>query len=185
MTLIPRAFGLELQRNARASRKLKLDNLLKLRDFIFENLEVIKSTGWMKFYEEAGDWLDVSGATVRDDLAMIRNYPDAKLKEWITVLSFNHIDEANSVQNDPACKFDAAQLLDAAIAFGNGEGKRMTVNEMITFALGERETHSPGFSFISTLTGWIEKVPQKFGWDDAKKAEFKADIKAIMEKYFL
>lgn len=185
MTLIPRAFGLELQRNARASRKLKLDNLLKLRDFIEENFETIEREGWMDFYNDAGDWMDVSGETVRDDLGIIRSYPDEKLIEWTKVLSFNHIDKANSVQNDPACKFDAAQLLDAAITFGNGEGKRMTVNEMITFALGERPTHSPGFSFISTLTGWIEKVPQKFGWDDAKKAEFKADIKAIMEKYFL
>lgn len=184
VNLIPRAFGLELQKNARASRKLKLDNLLKLRDFIEENFEVIEQAGWMNFYAEAGDWLDVSAATVRDDLGMIRNYTDEQLKKWIAVLSFNHIDTANGLQNDPACHYSAEQILDAAITFGDGQGKRMTVENMITFALGERAVRSPSFSFISTLTGWIEKVPHKFGWDKERAADFKKDLTALMEKYF-
>ena len=181
MNIIPVTFGKKLQTRARQSTLLKMENFLELRDFIAENEEKIDHLGWMKFYEEAADWMDYDPKTVSDGLRAIRNYPDDKIKEWIKGgLSFDHIEKANDLQNEPTCKYDAAQLLDAAILFGNENGKRMTVREMTAFALGEKDGQtSPNYGILKTLNRWIAELPRRFTWSAEKVTRFTALIDEI------
>lgn len=181
--LIPAELGQRLRTRARKSTELKMENFIELRDFFAENKARIEETGLMTFYEEAGDWLNYGGDAVRKYLGIIRDYPESKLREWVKGdLSFYHIDMANFIQNDS--QFDAAQILDAAITLGNGNGRRMTVNEMIAFAVGEKVKRSPQFHVIRTLTGWIDKLPLKMNWDDAKKKSFSIDVNLLIKRYF-
>jgi len=184
--IIPVEFGTNLRKRARTSRKLKLENLLDLRTFIEENADYIHKAGWMQFYAEAGDWTDVSAASVRDDLGIIRSYPESDLRYWVNNgFSFQHIDTANWLQNVKESKYtEAAALLNDAIMYGNGTGKRMTVEEMITFALGEAEPRSNTFSIVKTLTGWIEKLPQRLKWNDEKKTRFESAVRVLINDFF-
>lgn len=171
--LLPVEFGKRLQSRARKSTALKLDNYLELRDFIGENEDKILSIGWMAFYKEAGDWMDSAGETVRKNLTIVRNYPDEKLKQWISNgLSFDHIERANELQNVKECHYDAAQILDAAFQLGGSDGKRMTVDEMETFALGEKDRTGGVGRLFSSLLHKLGEFPSKFKWDSEKTSRF-------------
>jgi len=171
--LLPVELGKRLQTRARKSTSLKLDNYIELRDFISENEEKIMSVGWMEFYEEAGDWMDYSGETIRKNLTIIRSYPDEKLREWVkNGLSFDHIERANDLQNVKECQYDAAHILDAAFQLGNKNGKRMTVTEMETFALGEKDRTGGISRMFSSLLHKLGEFPNKFKWDSEKTSRF-------------
>jgi hypothetical protein len=179
---IPAKFGLEIRNQARTITRTTLALWLMLRDYVEENYEMIEQSGWMQFYEDAGDWTDYSADSIRKGLSTIRNYEEEKLVYWTSNgLSMNHIETANILQEVRECQYDAAQLLDAAIQLGNKNGKRMTVKEMEAFALGEKISVRNGYSVIKTLCDWIAKIPQQYGWDDSKKARFTAWAEAGKE----
>jgi hypothetical protein len=181
--LIPAKFGEQLRARARKSRQLKLQNLLELRDFIAENYDRIERDGWMRFYAEAADWTDCAAETMRHDLDTIRSYPDADLKRWILAgLSFDHLATANGLQE--ASHYEASYLLDFCINLGGENGKRMTVEEMTAFALGENTPRSKTFDYVRTLTGWILKLPNKLGWNTEKSAAFEARVRELIKEFF-
>lgn len=140
MTLLPTILRQELKANARESDNLTLASYKKVRDFIAENEDAITAYGWIKFYKDVGDDMNRSWKTVSNNLVKIRNYPDEKLDYWFqNDVSFDHLETANHLQNVKECKYDASTLLDKCIELGGANGKRMTVEEMTVFALGERE----------------------------------------------
>lgn len=184
--LIPAELGNRIRNRARKSTALKLDNYIELRDFIAENEERILVDGRMAFYEECGNWMDYSGETVRKYLTIIRNYPDDKLREWIkNGLSFDHIERANELQNVKECRYDAAHLLDAAFQFGGADGKRMTVTEMETFALGEKDRTGGANRFFGNLFTRLLNFTAKLGWDAEKTNRFKARIEEVRQEFSL
>jgi len=136
---IPVDFGKRLQSRARKSTLLKMENMIELRDFYFENKEKIDSV--QGFYEEAGDWMDFGAESVKKALNTIRNYPETVLIKWVkSGISFSHIETANWLQNVKGSKYtEALPLLNDVIGLGDENGKRMTVEKMIAFALGEKE----------------------------------------------
>jgi hypothetical protein len=180
--LLPVELGKKLQTRARKSTSLKLDNYIDLRDFISENEEKILAVGWMGFYEEAGDWMDYSGETIRKNLTIIRSYPDDKLREWVkNGLSFDHIERANDLQNVKECQYDAAHILDAAFQLGNKNGTRMTVTEMETFALGEKDRTGGAGRMFRSILQQLGDFPNKFKWDGEKTSRFRLWIEAGKE----
>lgn len=172
--LLPAELGRRLRTRARQSTMLKLENFMELRDFIAENEDRIIDKGWMEFYSEAGNWMDYSAETVRKYLSTIRSFPDESLKHWIkSGLSFDHIETANWLQNDQACHFDADSILDAAVSLGNGKGERMTVDEMIAFALGEKVQVDSDRRAKNTLLDKLSQLPHVLKWGAEKVAEYK------------
>lgn len=180
--LIPRQFGEEIQTIARRISKSKLALFLKIRDFVEENYDKIEATGWQNFYQECATWTGYSADSIDKGLDIIRSYETSRLKYWIEEkgLSFDHIEKANSAQNH--CTMYADQILDAAIELGNGNGKVMTVKEMVAFALGGNVKKAAQFAFINTLSKWLRIIPVKFSeWDAAKVEEAKSLINRLME----
>ena len=182
--LIPSELGKRLQIRARKSTLLKLENLLDLRNFIEENEARILSGGWMNFYREAANWMDYAANTVRDDLSTIRSYSEIDLRKWIEGgLSFDHIATANTIQEESP--YDAAFILNASMFYGNGEGKRMTVEEMTAFALGENPKRPPYYNAVKKLTGLIAELPHKLGWNDEKAKRFETRVQELIKEFFL
>lgn len=181
VALLPTEFQERLRTRARKATALKLENYLELRDFIAENEDRILDIGWMEFYKEAGDCMDLSAETVRKNLTIIRNYPDDKLREWIkSGLSFDHIENANWLQNVKECQYAGLVLLDKAVDLGNGEGKRMTVEEMTTFALGE-QTKTGIKAAVSSLFQRLVNFPNRLKWDTDKSYRFQTWLDAGKE----
>lgn len=180
-------FFQRIQSRARKGKMLHLENLCDIRDYIAENEWQIEAEGgMMKFYAKCADSMDCAPATVRDDLGIIRNYPDDDLKRWFAAgLGKDHIEAANWLQNEEACKYDAAHLLDKAVELGGPTGKRMTVPELEAFALGEKLNRPTTYKYIQTLTGWAVSIPKKLGWDADLTAEFEADVKRFVERWFV
>lgn len=180
--LIPDVLGRELRTNARQSKLLKMENFLKLLDFIEENMDKIEAQGWENFYEEAGDWMDYSAASIDKNLDILRPHTPENIRRWLKGgLGFDHIEKANAWQG--FCQMDAAQILDGALDFGNGNGKRMTVLEMKAFALGERTPLPPTYNFVNTLSKWMVSMPRRLGWGKEKAEAFVADLKELIRKY--
>lgn len=181
MMLIPSEFRKRLRNRARKATALKLENYIELRDFIAENEDKILEVGWMEFYKQAGNCMDLSAETVRKNLAIIRNYPDESLRDWIEKgLSFDHIENANWLQNVKECKYDGVTLLNKAIDLGNKDGGRMTVEEMITFALGEKVKPSVR-GIVSSLYDRLVNFPNRLNWDTEKSTRFKTWLDAGKE----
>ena len=185
MNLPPELFQ-QLQSRARAGKKYWLDNILDIRDDITEREDEIKRDGgMMAYYDKCADAMDCAPATVRDDLGIIRNYPDEKLRYWFhRGLGKDHIEAANWLQDEPQCKYDALTLLDKAIEFGGATGKRMTVNELTEFALGEKTPRPPTYRYVQTLTNWMHSVPRKMGWDEERGKAFGEAVAKFVEEWF-
>lgn len=182
--LIPQQLGQTLRNRARKSTGLIVENFIDLRDFIHENREKIEAEGWMGFYEEAADWMDYSSAAVQKNLHIIREYPTEKINEWIGGgLSMSHMEEAGDLQNDKNCHYTADQLLDACLTFGDENGKRMTVKQMTSFALGEKIGHSPTYDYVRVLSSMAMKLPARLGWDEEKTKRFGERVKELIKEF--
>lgn len=180
--LIPAEFGNKLQQLARKATKAKLQLLIEIRDFAEENYDKIEATGWQNYYKEVAAWTNYSWHTIDKGLDTIRNYETAKLTYWTdNGLSFDHIESANWAQNQ--CTMYADQILDGAIELGNGHGKVMTVEEMLTFALGGNARKPEAYPLMNTLSRWLTKIPDKFpNWDASKVSRVSELIRQLMEE---
>lgn len=180
--LIPADFGEKLQGLARKATKAKLQLLLEIRDFAEENYEKIEVTGWQNFYKEVSLWTNYSWHSIDKGLDTIRSYETKKLHYWTdNGLSFDHIENANWAQNQ--CTMYGDQILDAAIELGNENGKVMTVDEMLTFALGGNIQKPEVYPLVNTLSKWLTKIPLKFPhWEPSKVSRVKELIQQLMEE---
>lgn len=181
--LIPTTTGETLRTRARKGRMMKLENLLDLRDLLKEyEVEKVK-INMEAFYQEASDWMDTEPSNVRDGLGIIREYTKEYLYLWINKgLTFNHIATANWLATVEDCKHkEPIHLLNDAIRLGGENGERMTVNEMITYALGEKVPRPRTFAFVKVLSNWIVEIPQKLGWTNDKRQIFEARVRDLID----
>lgn len=156
----------------------KLDNLLELREI----LEQAKAEGQrvkMKIIAEAADDFQVRDDTVYADLAIIRRYEAADLKEWIrNGVGFAHIETANRLQEK--AKKPAKQLIQEAYQLGNKNGKTMTVRELEAFALGEN-VPPPSHDKINWVLKSLGNFPSLLEWDERKRVRWDEIMDEIRE----
>lgn len=181
-TLIPADFGAKLQQLARKATKAKLALLIEIRDFAEENYDKIEATGWQNFYKEVAGWTNYSWHSIDKGLDTIRSYPAERLNYWTdNGLSFDHIESANWAQNQ--CTMYGDQILNAAIELGNGQGKVMTVDEMIAFALGGEARKPEAYPLINTLSKWLNKITEKFPhWEASKVSRVQGLITELVKE---
>jgi len=157
---------------------LKLASLLELR-VIIEDAKVEGERVIMEMYKQAADAMMVHPDTVRNDIATIRNYSPENLAYWIkNGVGFSHIDMANVLQHK--AKKPALQLLNECIALGNENGKTMTVNELIVFALGEKK-QEPVLYRVTAMFERMGKFPTLLGWGMEKITKYNTWLDAGRE----
>jgi hypothetical protein len=136
---------------------------------------------------EAAEAMMVSRAGIDRVLWIVREYEPEVLARWLKKhFSFHHIETANRLYT--LSQYDSpAELLDAAIEAGGGEGKPMTVAELESFALGhqpqiERNVKLNGL-FLSVLK-ISSRAALLMGWDVDKREEFEAELSELWKRYF-
>lgn len=174
--------------------KEKVETLIDLRTEFKKNEEALRAEKVIiEFYKEAAPLMRMDYKTVQDSLGVIREYPDQKLRYWITTskLGFNHIKMANRYGDVEGTKFyqNPSGLLDAAIEYGSKKGNRpMTVDEMIEFTTGEKRKMI--FSFMATVQQifgrLISEIPIEWSKDDRQALEaYLADVQSeIRDRFF-
>lgn len=168
-TLLPAELLAKLRQRAYRGVVLKLANLLEVRPLI-EDAKAEGDRVLMQIYKEVSEAMLVHPDTVRADLATIRNYSPEKLMFWTgSGLGFSHIETANQL-GELAHK-SPAQLLDEAVKLGGPNGKPMTVQELIAFAMGEQK-REPAMFRVNALLSRLARFPDLLKWDSGKAGEF-------------
>lgn len=171
MTLIPSDMRNRWSTRARRGALNMLKSLLEFRELIVS--EGYREEGvLMQAYREAADSMLMSPETLRDYMGKVREYPKEKLVYWLSNgLSFDHLEKANAVAE--LAKRTPADLLNEAIDVGNADGKTMTVDEMVSFALGvvDKPRRSVIHHFIP-LYERLGKFPSRFRWDEEKTRRY-------------
>jgi len=168
-TLLPAELLAKLRQRAYRGTVLKLANLLEVRGII-EDARAEGERVLMQMYREISEAMLVHPDTVRADLATIRNYSPDKLMFWTgNGLGFSHIETANTY-GEMAHK-TPAQLLDEAVKLGGPNGKPMTVQELIAFAMGEKR-REPAMFRVNALLSRLARFPDLLKWDTKKSGEF-------------
>ena len=171
MTIVPTGTLDKWATRARRGALYTLKSLLEFRD-------LIKSEGYreegvlMQATKEAAEAMLMAPETLRDLMGKVREYPKDKLIYWINNgVSFDHMEKANSIAE--LAKRTPAALLDEAIQIGNPDGKTMTVNEMVSFALGvvDKNKRNAMTHFVPLLER-LGKFPTRFKWDSDKTARY-------------
>lgn len=183
MTLIPEGMRERWRTRARRGALNTLKSLLEFRELIVS--EGYREEGvLMQAYSEAAEDMLMAPETLRDYMGKIREYPRQTLVYWLSNgLSFDHLEKANSIAE--LAQRTPAQLLDEAIEVGNENGETMTVNQMVSFALGvvDRQKRSIIYHFIP-LYERLGKFPTRFKFDAEKTKEYMQWLDAG-RKFFL
>jgi len=160
---------------SRASMHADMENILVWREVHEEVPRGAKVTAEKEFAHAAG----CSPQTLRRKLAAINGFNPEVLADLVNDgLSWEHLYAAHELA-EQAHKTPLA-LLREAVNPGNEHGETMTVNELITYALGERISSPETYAAM----GWISRlqnIPQKLGWDEEKKTRWKFWIEAGKE----
>lgn len=171
MTLTPTAIYESWCRRAKRGNLLLVKSLCELRELLSdcEHNGAMQLQHKKEFCKAYGYAME----TLRDYIGKIREYSYEQLIYWIdSGVSFDHLEKANT--HAEAKQMTPAQLLDFAVE------EKMTVDEMVSFALGEKETPAHTVQakrwFIKAL-GWLEKVSQRAGWDVKKQERYNEWIK--------
>jgi len=131
----------------KASDALKIKCLCEFRDFLEECNKLPKS----QIYAEAARAMGMNVSTLRDSMSIVRDWEVEKLHYWIidNGMSFRHIELAGQLRpNNPE------ELLIQAMTLGNGDGKVMSCDEMVAFALGGKKGRGFGGQFTKWLNGF-------------------------------
>lgn len=155
----------------------KLHCLLELRDVIAE----IKTQGDItveQAYKEAAEALRYSASHLRHLVADLREYPEAKLIEWIKEgVTFDAIRTINTLSSFDMLNTTPAKLFDEAINPGNAEGKTMTTDELYQHAT----SHNPHATTEYKFNQWVYRGMARFAI--CRKDEFIAELKNLVERY--
>ena len=180
MTLIPTKFRERTRTRSRRGALSKLKSLLEFRDLV--KAEGYREEGvLMQAYKEQAEDMMISPETLRDDMGKIREYPAEKLVYWISNgVSFDHMEKAGRVAE--LANLTPAALMDEAVTIGNADGKTMTVDEMVSHALGVVETPKRNgiYHFIPLLER-LGKFPTRFKWDSEKTERYNGWLDAGKE----
>ena len=171
MTLIPEAVRKTWRTRARRGALNTLKSLLEFRTLIVS--EGYREEGvLMQAYREASEDMLVAPETLRDYMGKIREYSKDELIYWLNNgVSFDHLEKANSVAE--LANRTPAELLNEAVTVGNEKGKTMTVNEMVSFALGvvDKPKRNIIYHFIP-LYERLGKFPSRFKFDTEKTKRY-------------
>lgn len=168
-TMLPKELLEKLRQRAYRGVVLKLANLLEIRGII-EDAKAEGDRVLMQIYKEVSEAMLCHPDTIRADLATIRNYSPEKLMFWTgNGLGFSHIETAN--QYAELAHKTPLQLLDEAVQLGGPNGKPMTVQELITFAMGEQKREPAMFRF-NALMSRLARMPDLMRWDEKRTGEF-------------
>jgi len=168
-TMLPKELLDKLRERAYRGTVLKMANLLDIRPLI-EDAREEGNRVLMTMYGEIAEAMLVHQDTVRGDLATIRNYSPEKLMYWVgSGLGFSHIEMANQLAE--LAHKTPLQLLDEAVALGGPNGKAMTVQELMSFALGEQK-REPAMFRVNALLSRLARFPDLLKWDTKKAGEF-------------
>jgi len=158
-----------------ASAHAEMENLLLWRELSTEFAYGKKE----RAEEQYSAAMMISPATLRRKMWQIRSYTPDDLYRWTDAgISFEHFERA--AEYAQIAKKTPKQLLDECITLGDENGNTMTVNNMISHALGER-TPRPAMFSINNLFSRFSSLPQVAKFEPAKRSRFDAWIEAGRE----
>ena len=172
MTILPASLLNDWKVRSRKRTKDKLDCLLEFRDQKDEYGDDWKAEGvTMVVYVEAAEAQGYSVDSFRQNLAVIREYAANDLCLWVDRgITFDHIETANSIAE--LARRKPIEIIEATYELGNETGKLMTVEQMTSWALGEREMPK-GHILFSQLFERLGKFPNGLEWSDEKMEAWK------------
>jgi hypothetical protein len=110
-------------------------------------------------------------ATVRDYLEKIKPYTYVFMVNAIHAgFTFDHFEKAQMYAS--AKQMTPPELITACLDMGNGEGKIMTVDEMTSFALGEKDTTGADSRNFRKWYDKLVQLPTAYKWDAEKKLRY-------------
>lgn len=119
---------------------------------------------------EYAEAMMISVSTFRRKIWQIRGYGEDNLERWISAgVSFEHFERAAEYAG--IAHKEPKQLLDECIALGGANGSVMTVDEMTSHALGEREHRPETYQAINLLSR-LANIPQALKWTADKTARY-------------
>lgn len=177
--LLPKERREKTRTRARLGALGELESLLEFRT----DMDDWKAEGrLMQAYAEQAEDMSIAKDTLRRKMATIRAYSADSLTYWIeNGVSFEHMDMANVLQ-DKARK-PAKRLLDECITLGSAHGKVMTVDELTSFALGEKK-FEPAVFRATALLSRLGKFPELLKWGIEKAERYTVWLDAGRE-FFL
>lgn len=176
MTMIDVKVLLEVRDRARRGALDELESLLWFREHVDEWKA---ERALMQAYFEYAKAMMIARDTLRRKLSIIRNYPPSDLKRWIeNGVSWEHIENANQLAE--LAKKTPKQLLNECIEYGDENGRVMTVEQLITHALGEKPK-SPFIARLGFLFERLGKYPTLLGWAEEKTNRFNSWVEAGRE----
>lgn len=176
MTLIDPKILIEVRERAKRGALEELESLLWFRERVDEWKE---ERALMQAYYEYAKSMMIARDTLRRKLAIIRNYTPQDLKSWINNgVSFEHMETANQLAE--VAKKKPKQLIEECIEYGDEHGRVMTVEQLMTHALGEKPK-SPFISRLGFLFERLGKFPTLLGWAEDKTNRFNDWIEAGRE----
>ncbi len=175
-SLLPAKALENARERAKAGAFAELESLLWFR----ENVDDWKAEGvLMQAYKEYAAAMMIAPDSLRRKMATIRNYSAEDLERWIYEgVGFEHMETANTLAE--TAKKTPKQLLDECISLGDGEGKVMTVDQLVAFALGEQK-RDPALFRVNTLLSRLGRFPDLLKWGSDKREKFTAWLDAGRE----
>lgn len=175
-TMLPVAQLNAARRRAQQGALAELESLLWFRQNI-DDFRAEKKL--MQAYSEYAEAMMCAADTLRRKMAIIRNYTPEDLTRLIMAgVGFEHMETANALAETANKK--PLQLLNEAVELGGENGRPMTVEQLISFALGEK----PRSPILQRVTFWMErlgKFPTLLKWDDDKSHRYQIWLDAGME----
>ena len=167
MTMIDVKILLEVRDRAKRGALEELESLLWFREHV-EEWKAEKVL--MRAYFEYAKAMMIARDTLRRKMAIIRNYAPDFLREMINSgVSWEHIETANLLAEK--AKKTPKQLLVECVQFGDENGRVMTVEQLVTFALGETPKH-PFIARLGFIFEQLGKFPTRLGWDETKTSRY-------------
>ncbi len=145
-----------------------LESLLEFR----EDIDDWKAENrLMQAYQEQASDMMVARDTLRRYVATIRNYSADDLVRWIeNGAGFEHMETANTYAE--IAKKTPKKLMDECIEYGDENGRVMTVDQLITHALGEQPRKDPVLYKMNNLFSQLGKFPHLLKWGVEKTSRF-------------
>lgn len=160
---------------ATQANKNILQNLLEFGEY-YSGLEHGEK---MQAYKEAAEANMMSAENFRYKFGLVLRFKDCNLCEWFANgISFDHLENSSAAEYK---KMTPKELIEKAIELGGPDGKTMTVNEMLNFALGEKPDSGANkgeFRFFSNLL----KFCNLRKWTPEQSERFQTGVRELIDK---
>jgi len=175
-SLLPPARREKTRTRVRLGAMGELQSLLEFR----EDVDSFRAENkLMQAYQEQAEDMMIARDSLRRKMATIRNYTPDDLERWIEAgVGFEHMEAANNLAE--LAKKTPKQLLDECISFGDETGKVLTVEKLMTLALGEQR-RDPALFRVNGLLSRLARFPDLLKWGSDKREKFTAWLDAGRE----